>query len=494
MRRDIGFLPWIPLVFLLGITQASAAKWVSIAEGALRAVYLDTEAVQREGAIVRAWTREVYTDEQRSQHTGVLYYSANSRVSFDCTKRTTVPLTRVFFGGDGTELRRVSLDAVELPALVSPGSLQEQLLDRACRPAEDAKKKPADGPVKVALADTKPKTDAPVAADVQKAPSPDAAKQPAAETAKSVPAGPAPAASKPAPASKPTGEAGKRLVVDIAKGAVPQTATPGSVGRKPAVPVALRAYVRPPSNPARGKPDNHACRDPVQASKSESIHWGYDGKAAPQNWGELKPEFAACAEGKGQSPIDIRGGARLDLEPIKFDYKPSALRLIDNGHTVQVNYAEGSSITVSGVRYDLKQFHFHKPSEERVDGRIYDMVVHAVHQSTDGRLAVVAVLMEVGLPNPFITSLWPYLPLESGREISLPEVMIDINKLLPESRNYYAYMGSLTTPPCTEGVLWLVMKNPVSVASEQVGIFGKMYSMNARPVQPANGRLIKESL
>jgi carbonic anhydrase len=146
------------------------------------------------------------------------------------------------------------------------------------------------------------------------------------------------------------------------------------------------------------------------------------------------------------------------------------------------------------VRYELKQFHFHKPSEERINGKAYDMVAHLVHRSLDGRLAVVAVLMEAGLPNAFIGSVWPYLPLEAQREFALPEVNIDINVLLPESRTYYTYMGSLTTPPCSEGVLWLVMKTPVSISTEQTAIFGKLYNMNARPVQASNGRLIKESL
>ena len=193
-------------------------------------------------------------------------------------------------------------------------------------------------------------------------------------------------------------------------------------------------------------------------------------------------------------PIDIRDGARLGLEPIRFDYKPAQLRMIDNGHTVQVNYAEGSSIVVAGERFELKQFHFHKPAEERIEGRAYDMVAHLVHQSVDGRLAVVAVLFEAGdLPNAFIDALWPHLPLEPHREVAPLEVTVDINALLPEARNYYTYMGSLTTPPCSEGVLWLVLKTPVQVSREQVGVFGRLYAMNARPVQPANGRLIKES-
>jgi carbonic anhydrase len=464
---------WLSLLFLLAAAEAPAAKWVSIAEGSARAVYLDSEALQRDGTTVHAWTREVYMDEQRSAHIGVLYYSANSRIRFDCAKRTMAPTTRVFYGGDGTELRRVSLDAVELPALVAPGSVQEHLLNRACLPPTERKaaqnkrgdSEPSDGPTKVALADTKPRTDVPAAVDAQKSPAPPVANPASPEPAKRA----APASNKPV---------------------VPQTAPPKVVACKPDVPAVHRPYVRAPLKLALAKCSKKDTRN----DEHERVPWGYDGKGAPQSWGELKPEFAACGEGKQQSPIDIQEGARLDLEPIKFDYRPAPLRIIDNGHTVQVNYAEGSSITVSGVRYDLKQFHFHKPSEERVNGKAYDMVVHLVHQSADGRLAVVAVLMEAGPPNPFIASLWPSLPLEPGREFSQPEVVVDLNNLLPDPRSYYAYMGSLTTPPCTEGVLWLVLKTPVSVASDQVGIFGKLYSMNARPVQPANGRLIKESL
>jgi carbonic anhydrase len=224
------------------------------------------------------------------------------------------------------------------------------------------------------------------------------------------------------------------------------------------------------------------------------VHWSYEGSNGPQYWAKLKPEFAACATGKRQSPIDIQEAAQLELEPIKYDYRPSPLRIIDNGHTVQLNYAEGSSISVSGVRYELKQMHFHKPSEERVNGKMYDMVVHLVHQSADSRLAVIAVLLESGMQNEFLGSVWPYLPLESGRESSLPDVTVDVMRLLPDSRAYFTYMGSLTTPPCSEGVLWLVMKTPATISPAQLAVFSKLYKLNARPVQPGNSRLIKESL
>ncbi|MFN0041229.1 MAG: carbonic anhydrase, partial [Burkholderiales bacterium] len=198
--------------------------------------------------------------------------------------------------------------------------------------------------------------------------------------------------------------------------------------------------------------------------------------------------------GRQQSPIDISDGARLELEPITFSYAPAALRIIDNGHTIQVNIDEGRYILIGGKRFDLKQFHFHKPAEERVGGRSYDLVAHLVHKSVEGKLAVVAVLFELGHDNPFLRRLWPYLPMEEGTESILPDVRLELDKLLPENRGYFTYMGSLTTPPCTEGVLWMVMKTPVPISIEQLAVFARLYPMNARPLQSANGRLIKESL
>ena len=223
-------------------------------------------------------------------------------------------------------------------------------------------------------------------------------------------------------------------------------------------------------------------------------HWDYEGKNGPQNWGKLSPEFAACGTGKYQSPIDIKEGIRLSLDPIEFEYKSSPLRILDNGHTVQVNYAAGSSITVSGEKYSLAQFHFHKPSEERIAGKAFDMVVHLVHKNVIGQLAVVAVLLRNGAPNPLIQTLWTHLPLQPGKEGGPRAVKIDAAQLLPPDRSYYAFVGSLTTPPCTEGVLWLVMKNPMQVSRSQIAAFGRLYEANARPVQPTNRRLIKESM
>jgi carbonic anhydrase len=165
--------------------------------------------------------------------------------------------------------------------------------------------------------------------------------------------------------------------------------------------------------------------------------------------------------------------------------------VIDNGHTVQVNMDPGNSITVQGRRYDLVQFHFHRPSEERINGRQFEMVAHLVHKDPEGRLAVVAVLLDLGSAHPVVQQVWNSLPLEKNIEQYAP-TMVDLNMLLPEQRQYYTYMGSLTTPPCSEGVLWMVLKQPATISRDQISIFSRLYPMNARPIQSGSGRLIKD--
>lgn len=228
------------------------------------------------------------------------------------------------------------------------------------------------------------------------------------------------------------------------------------------------------------------------AEAHAETHWDYSGEGGPEHWGELKSANVMCSLGKRQSPIDIRDGIKVELEPITFDYRPTQFRVIDNGHTVQVNVEPGNSIVIGAKRYDLIQFHFHRPSEERINGRQFDMVAHLVHKSVDGQLAVVAVLMAQGTAHPMVQLVWNSLPLEKNVEQYAP-VMLDLKAMLPEKHDYYTYMGSLTTPPCSEGVLWMVMKQAASMSPEQINIFSRLYPMNARPIQNSSGRLIKES-
>jgi len=220
--------------------------------------------------------------------------------------------------------------------------------------------------------------------------------------------------------------------------------------------------------------------------------WAYTGPLGPQAWPTLHPSFSLCGSGQRQSPIDIRDGLPLDLEPVDFSYRPGFFSVTDNGHTVNVQVGAGNAIEVGARRYELTGFHFHMPGEERVDGRSFAMSVHLVHRDAQGRLAVVALVAEEGPEHPAVQTVWNHLPLERG-EFVAAAMEFDPSALLPKRRGYVTYMGSLTTPPCTEGVLWIVMQQPIQVSPQQLAIFARLHPMNARPVQPLNDRVIKQS-
>ncbi|HEY7166458.1 MAG TPA: carbonic anhydrase family protein [Candidatus Binatia bacterium] len=228
---------------------------------------------------------------------------------------------------------------------------------------------------------------------------------------------------------------------------------------------------------------------------AEGAHWSYSGHTGPAQWGSMEEDFKTCAAGKLQSPIDIRNDTakKTDLPALRFDYKPSVLKIVDNGHTIQVNYDHGSVLTAGDKQYELLQFHFHKPSEEKLNGKSYPMVTHLVHRAKDGKLGVVAVLLSNGHGNPLIETLWDHLPKKKETETVVDAVKINAVDLVPKNQAYYTFAGSLTTPPCSEGVTWFVLKDSTSVSREQVARFGKLYPMNARPVQPLNGREVKVS-
>ncbi|WP_306566499.1 carbonic anhydrase [Aquabacterium sp.] len=241
-----------------------------------------------------------------------------------------------------------------------------------------------------------------------------------------------------------------------------------------------------------------AVQDPLQQRLllGTEVDWAYSGATGPDAWGQLKPAYRQCMLGKRQSPIDIRDGLPVHLDPIQFDYRPTRFRVIDTGRTVQVKLDLGNSITVMGQRYELVQMQFHRPSEERVNGRAYPMSAQLLHKSPAGQIAVVAVLLDQGEPHALIQQVWNNLPLEKHQE-QAAQLPMDPSQILPlpaQRYQYYTYMGSLTSPPCTENVLWMVMKQPVTVSIEQIDLFHRLYPMNARPVQPTAGRMIKDGL
>ena len=216
-------------------------------------------------------------------------------------------------------------------------------------------------------------------------------------------------------------------------------------------------------------------------------HWGYEGEHGPEHWGSLDPGFAVCSNGREQSPIDLTGAEQEGLSEIIFEYAPSPISILNNGHTIQVDYQAGSGIVLDGTRYGLVQFHFHHRSEHTVDGADFPLEMHLVHADADGALAVVGVLVEEGGANEALAPVFRQMPGEAG-PAAMVEGTVDAAALLPGRRTTWRYAGSLTTPPCSEGVSWLVMTEPVTASRGQIEAFKALFPVNNRPVQPLNGR------
>lgn len=246
-----------------------------------------------------------------------------------------------------------------------------------------------------------------------------------------------------------------------------------------------------------------ACKKPAEnaahSGSARPAHWGYEGKDGPEYWPTLNPAYAACGEGKNQSPINITQSAAGNANSWKFDYKTTSLKIahhehvtdiVDNGHTIQVSVDGGSTLTTERGVYTLKQFHFHTPSEHTIDGSHFPMEMHFVHQSADGKFAVVSALFQQGEENVNLAKIIAHLPKAKGDAAHKPEVQFDLAFHLPESKAAYTYMGSLTTPPCTESVEWLVFRDPVPASKAQLEAFASRLSPSNRPTQPLNGRLI----
>jgi len=235
---------------------------------------------------------------------------------------------------------------------------------------------------------------------------------------------------------------------------------------------------------------------PVEHAKAEShdqheVHWGYEGAGGPEQWGALKKEYLTCGEGTQQSPINIdtKSATATKVGDIAFNYQPSPLEVVNNGHTVQVNFAPGSSIQFKGKTFELLRVRFHSPSEHQIDYRYFDMEAQLVHRSADGELAVIGVMLKKGESNPMMNAVWEYFPHETKKPKTIVGALVNAETLLPADRSaYYHYMGSLTTPPCSEIVNWIVMKNSINVTNDQVSTFVNAVGENNRPVQPLHSR------
>ena len=231
---------------------------------------------------------------------------------------------------------------------------------------------------------------------------------------------------------------------------------------------------------------------PLVATEKTSPHWSYEGEAGPEHWGELSADFLMCSEGWNQSPIDLVNNVHTNAPELQLEYYSSKLNEINNGHSIQQNMEPGSFLRIPerNLVTELKQFHFHSPSEHTIEGKSFAMEIHFVHADKDGKLTVVGVLVDEGEEHPVLNQLWAFMPENPG-DTSQEPIGIEETDLLPPTREYYAYSGSLTTPPCTEGVKWLVLKNTIQASAEQIATFkSKVGPATNRPVQPINARVI----
>ncbi len=449
---------------------ATTSNWQAISSEQGKKIEIDRTSIKKDSSgKTTAWGRVVLDRELHDAKSGGSYKIIEAMNRYDCEARAYATIKRVYLKGEGEILREEDTGAQsEQP--VRAGTLDEKLLREVCRPQS-----PAD------LAKAAQKTGDKITAatyDLKQANEERLKKEAEKDKRK-------------APAKDSDEKKGEEKADKVDK------APPVYASRvRPVAPRPKKAAVGKSDKAEKAeksdKADKAGAHDDAHGPAAVHAHWAYDGDTGPDKWAGLNDQFSNCAKGQRQSPIDIRDGIRVDAPEIKFDYQPSFFQVVDNGHTIQVGVG-GNRIVLVGRTYELVQFHFHRPSEERVNGQAYDMVAHLVHKSADGKLAVVAVLLEIGKANPVVKTLWDYLPLERNDEVAPPDVPIDMTQLLPVSRKYYTYMGSLTTPPCTEGVTWVVLKEPVTVSAEQVSIFARLYRNNSRPIQPSNGRLIKES-
>lgn len=225
-----------------------------------------------------------------------------------------------------------------------------------------------------------------------------------------------------------------------------------------------------------------------QKTKNVPVCWGYEEQNGPEVWGQLNPEYRICDTGIHQSPIDLVNPTPAELSTVIFNYQSASVNIRNTGNTIQVTYPKGNWIEIDGMKYHLLQFHFHAPSEHTMAGELSDMEMHLVHESEDGALVVIGVLIKSGNVNTGFDSFWHLMPSVADESEQVTSVVLNALDLLPDTKRTYRYDGSLTTPPCSEGVKWLVMATPIEMSQSQIAAFRAIFEGNNRPVQPLNGR------
>lgn len=492
----------------IATSQAFAAAWQVVDTRAGVQTEIDLATAVRKDGVVTGWVQQTHSKKTTTQSGAYFAYrTMKEQVRVNCAQQTATLLMRGYFDDDGSEI--ASIKGNGETRTVMPDTGEQRVLARFCNPTAEVKA-------------TRPRVVAPAAAATPGAdarymdgPPPSALKSGIIRAKADAPATPAPVAAglakagdkgevksvdkTPAKAEPPATVSADKIAAAAAHS--PAMAQAKAIAHAPAKPLESRQMVV--ARVIKSRADAPSAAESISArahggtattsrlAHGHEAHWSYEGENAPYRWGDLKPDFAACKTGSRQSPIDIRNPLLSEVEPILFNYEDVPLKVTNNGHTIQVDYAPGSFILYGGVRYELLQFHFHTPAENRINGRVFDMAAHLVHRSAQGRLAVVAVMFTAGREQSMLQAVWAAMPGTRDRTRERLDIAINARQMLPADPAYYSYMGSLTTPPCTEGVQWLVLKTPAEISREQIAHFTALYPMNARPLQAQNDRVIK---
>jgi carbonic anhydrase len=432
MNTDAKRFFWLVLLLVVGASSASASVWRTIASAKGRTIEVNTASIQRaaDGRVL-ATSRLLLEKEIVDVHTSGSYKYIQTLMRYDCAQRSAATLRRSFLTAEEAVLRSDEMpDAIAMP--VRSNTLEEKVMRELCRPVGTR------GEMQKLAEDA----DAAAAALRQ---SNDALIRKQLDSVR-------------AAAGKPE-KTGKQVMV--------YSHTHGAgVKKEPVSP--------PPADDALRR-----------------LTWSYDGPGGPEYWADVAPENLLCREGRRQSPIHIQDGIEVDLEPLVFEYSPTQFSVLDSGRGIEVQ-GTGNFLLMTGKSYMLERVTFQRPGENSIDDKTFAMSAHLEHRAFDGERLLVAVPLEIGAENAFIQQVLNYLPLEQNRAMT-PEADFDLNQILPETRGYHTFMGSMTRPPCEEGVLWVVLQTPVSLSAAQEAVFARLYPLNARPLQAAHGRIIKSS-
>jgi carbonic anhydrase len=485
---------------------AHAGDWEKIASDHGRTVEVDASTIfDTDNAAKMSWKRAMLNDSEAKK---AGYRSVRELNRYGCRGQTITTLKRIYLDNDDIIVRE---DTVTDPQrlMIQDGSLDEQVWRRVCglpkTPASSHRSKKTVSNSIHRLADTAHQ------AALAVVPSAKAEMKPPPPRAVPIPV--ATADVKPAP-QKASATSAPPDAMPIPMPNVPQTPAAPVVPRRPVLPAtppsqkpldllpppqrgsAVHPYILPaPAKPERKPAAIDAPAPQPALSPTSSEDWGYSGATGPESWGKMRSEWKVCAEGKRQSPVDFAAArpVRVDLDPVKFDYRPTSFVIIDSPQQLRVRISESMGLEVRGQRYVLEGFTLHRPPETSIDGKTADLEAYFFHRGNKDRIAILAVqFTRGGQPNAPLQTLLNNLPLERG-DSYIPQTTLDMAALLPVNPAHYLYMGSLTTPPCSEGVLWVVMKEPMTISDEQVEIFSRLHESNTRPPQPAFNRLILES-